>query len=75
MSETGNVMKKGRAKVSKKKEYKTKLPVGEIISCPEGHKDTYICMEEAIIKEHGFLLGCNVCEDFFELTPQTSSNA
>ena len=54
--------------MSKKKEYKTKMPIGDIVSCPKGHKNTYICMEEAIVKEHGFLLGCNVCEDFFELT-------
>ena len=52
----------------KKKEYKTQMPVGEIVLCPQGHKDTYICMEEEIVKKHGFLLGCNVCEDFFELT-------
>ena len=53
--------------MSKKKEYKTKMPIGEIVLCPKGHKDTYIVVEEAIITEHGFLLGCNVCEDFFEL--------
>tara|TARA_R100000306_G_scaffold59963_1_gene59493 strand:+ start:249 stop:434 length:186 start_codon:yes stop_codon:yes gene_type:complete len=58
----------GENKMTKKKEYKTKMPIGEIIPCPKGHKDTYIVMEEAIIKEHGMLLGCNVCEDFFELT-------
>ena len=51
----------------KKKEYKTEMPIGEIVPCPKGHRDTYIVMEEAIIKKHGFLLGCNVCEDFFEL--------
>ena len=68
MNMNGSVVKKGRVKVSKKKEYKTKMPIGEIVPCPKGHKDTYICMEEEIVKKHGFLLGCNVCEDFFELT-------
>ena len=60
--------RKGRKPMLKEK----KLDVSEIVPCPQGHKDTYIVVDEAIIKEHGMLLGCNVCEDFYGLVPSES---
>ena len=37
------------------------------IKCPHGHIDTYIVREKELIEQYGNLLGCNVCEDFYEL--------
>jgi hypothetical protein len=55
----------------KKKEYKTKMPIGEILPCPKGHSETYIVMEEAVLKERDIVLGCEVCEEWFTLTPES----
>jgi|TARA_R100000008_G_C3516149_1_gene131420 hypothetical protein len=46
------------------------------IQCPETHTDTYIVSEKELIefKNKGWigqlitgLIGCNICEDFYEL--------
>ena len=38
-----------------------------IVTCPGGHKDTWLVKDMEIIKKHGYLLGCDVCEDFYEI--------
>jgi len=59
----------GRGEMTKpKKEYKTKMPIGDIVTCPKGHSETYLVMEEAVLKERGLVLGCEVCEEWFTFT-------
>ena len=53
------------------------------IKCPEGHKDTYEIPQNELVdlKNKGYveqriygLLGCNACEDFYELTNNNTIN-